>query len=130
MKKLVLVLIMLIVCSTASAEMWLWVDNATKEVKSFSNEDDARVDPDLYKLYKLPGDYKNYQLRYNPVYYKYINNNFVENIDMISAKENARIETEKKAAEYLEIKEEMEQMALKELEKKGKSYKYYKVKGE
>ena len=121
-----LLILFLLVPMTANAEMWLWVNKANNEVKSFSNEDDARVDSEIYKLYKLPGSYENYPLRHPADRYKYINGKFVENIDKISAIENERILAEEKAQEYELIKHEMEQEAIKKLKVKGVTLKHYK----
>ena len=67
-----LLILFLLVPMTANAEMWLWIDKTTKEVKSLSNEDDARVDKDKYELIMLPGDYSTYPLSYAQSNYKYI----------------------------------------------------------
>lgn len=66
------------------AESYLIIKSDTKEVISLSPIDDAQLPSKDYQKIILSDNFKDIQLQYAPIYYKYDNKRFIVNIQKLS----------------------------------------------
>lgn len=122
----IIIIILALFCTTiCHADSYLIVENATNEIYSLSNQDDAVMPKSGYTKHIIPLDLTEIQLMDHPIYYKYIDGNFVLNIGKISDRENAKIERLGVLDEYEQIQNASMKWGLKELKKEGKTFKHY-----
>ena len=125
MKKLLLILGLLAITSTACAETYILIDKETKEVKSISPIDDAQLESGWEKII-IDTHFREIKLQYRPIFYKYIDGKFIANYEKIDAKVKQDLEDLEQAQELRLIEKEMQQIAIKSLKAKGKEFKHYK----
>lgn len=77
-------LVLLTICTFAHAEVYLIFDKKGKEVYSVSGQNDTVV-PEGKELVVLKGTIDKLGLERNPVYYKFIDGDFILNNDKINA---------------------------------------------
>lgn len=116
----------LIFTFSANAKSYLIYDSSTKEIISLSNEDDAQLEEGQLKEI-LDVKFKDIKLTAPPTDYKYVDGDFVKNLDKISDKLNEIAEGNERAEEYKTISKMMEKIAFDELKKNGKTFKHYKT---
>ena len=125
MKKLLLICLFLVAtCSLAFADVYILYNTETKEVQSVSNQDDAVLENGYTKII-LDGDISEYPLVYGAQNYKFVNNRFISNTKKISDEENAKIISKEKSIENKMIQDKLSEMAVVELKKEGKTFKYH-----
>lgn len=116
MKRFIILFAFILICSIASADVFVSYDNSTKEIVSMDKRKDL-VMQDGWTRVELPGKLKDYELQYAPTYYKYENGRFIVNIKKLS--------DEAIAAEQVFIKQKFEQQVFTELFTKYKELANY-----
>lgn len=104
MKSIFICLTLILFTGFVSAEVYVVSDPETEEVLSMSKHNDcvgATVDGEHKPLSELevtvlPGTLTDYPIQNAPIYYYYRNNNFVLNVDKLSAAITAKEEFDKK----------------------------------
>lgn len=123
MKKLLIVLGIIFMASTVYADSYLLIDKQSKEVKSLSPIDDAQLQEGWEKII-IPMEFKDIELSYNPIYYKWKNNKFVANLKKLSDGELEKEKAEDIAAEEAIIQKRMRKNAIAELKAEGVTFKH------
>lgn len=117
-----IIILLLILCSTASADVFVTIDKNTKEVISMDKRDEVVLKPEWEKIV-LPGNLEDYPLEYKPTDYTYKNNKFVVNVSKMS---DEAIEEQKfadKMQELAEVEAYAKKQAYKDMKKEGKVFK-------
>lgn len=124
MKTIIFILTFLLISVSSYAKSYLIVEDATEEIYSLSPEDDA-VKPDGYTKHIIELEFTSIELQAHPTDYKYVNGNFILNIQKISDRENANIINQEKAEELRLITKKSKLLAIKELKREGKSFRHW-----
>jgi len=125
MKKLLFLFLFMFVTSYAFADVTVIYNDSTKEIYAMNNKDIATMPKTGYTKVILDGKVKDYPLNKPINYYRFINGNFVLNIQKISKEENAKIASKEEAIENKMIQDKLSAMAIVELKAEGKSFKYH-----
>lgn len=103
-------IIFLLFASTSFADVYIIYDTASGDIYSVSEKDDTVI-PEGMKLETLAGSIKGLGLVQNPVYYKFIDEDFILNSEKINEEYQAKIDREKEQEEKALIKAKVEELA-------------------
>jgi len=124
MRKILIGMLLLGICSICYAELYVIVDSQTDEIYSVSENNDT-VLPQGKELKVLPGGWENYEFDENPIDYKFKNNKFIKNISKIDNREKAKKAKIEKELELKVIEERMKKLAIDQLKAEGLSFDHY-----
>ena len=124
MKKILLAVLLLGICSACYADLYMIVDKSTQAVFTISEKDDTIV-PAGKELIVLPGNWDNYGFTESPTNYTYKNNKFIKDLDKIEKQEKDKKAKEEKDAELKVIEARMRKIAIDQLRAEGVSFKHY-----
>lgn len=123
MKTWILILSVVILNSNmAFSEVYLIKDSATNEVYTVSQKDDT-VTPDGMELIVLEGTIVALGLSKNPIYYKYIDDNFILNNEKINEEYQAGLDAVDLAEDMELINKKMKEIAFDALKAEGHIFK-------
>ena len=122
MRTIILFLTIMLVATSSMAAVYVIVEDATGEIVSVSPTDDAVLEAGQTKVIKPNLDYATVILNHDPQDYKYINGNFVENIQKISDRENAAITSSAKQAEIKKVRNKAMKLACDKLITEGTTF--------
>ena len=113
-----LLLLILLIPTSANAEVYILIDSETKEVATIGRQDDAVLQEGQEKII-LEGDLRNYRLKYQAEFYTYENGRFVENISKLSQEANAIKKAKRRNKEVRKIERKKNKMAYEALKAEG-----------
>ena len=111
MKKIIFTLVMLLaVCKFASADVYIIFDSESKSIYSVSQQDDTAI-PKGKELKIIAGSIKGLGLAKNPIYYNYLDGEFILNNEKINADFQAKKDREEKEEDMKLIEKKMKELA-------------------